>query len=130
MYLEERNCLNCDRIIKGRSDKKYCDDYCRNSSNNLKKFDENSIKGIYLRQLNINWKILDNILDDGVETVRIPKDRLLRQGYDFKFRTHEFTNSQGKKYIYCFDFGYLELEEDWVLVLRDIISKKPLQRFR
>ncbi|ERM82202.1 hypothetical protein P872_07285 [Rhodonellum psychrophilum GCM71 = DSM 17998] len=129
MYIEDKNCLNCNKIIRGRSDKKYCDDYCRNTFNNLKKFDENSSKGVYLRQLNINWKILDNILEDGVETVRIPKDRLLRQGYDFKFRTHEFTNSQSKKYIYCFDYGYLELEEDWVLVVRDLKSKRPLDRF-
>jgi len=130
MFEEAKTCSYCDKVIRGRSDKKYCDDYCRNSFNNLKRSDENCFMGIYIRQLKMNWKILDSVLEDGIETVRVPKDRLLRQGFDFKFRTHEFMNSSGKKYIYCFDYGYLGLDEDWVLVVREIKSKRPPDRFR
>lgn len=31
---ETATCLNCDKTLKGRTDKKFCDDYCRNSYNN------------------------------------------------------------------------------------------------
>ncbi len=29
-----KNCLACERPIKGRTDKKFCDDSCRNNYNN------------------------------------------------------------------------------------------------
>jgi predicted nucleic acid-binding Zn ribbon protein len=30
----ERLCLTCNKPLKGRTDKKFCDDYCRNNYNN------------------------------------------------------------------------------------------------
>ena len=37
MYLclmEKRECLECREPVKGRVDKKFCSDYCRNAYNN------------------------------------------------------------------------------------------------
>ena len=31
---EERACLDCGAVLRGRSDKKFCDDQCRNNYNN------------------------------------------------------------------------------------------------
>ena len=32
--MEQKLCLECGEQIQGRSDKKFCSDYCRNSHNN------------------------------------------------------------------------------------------------
>jgi hypothetical protein len=31
---ETKTCLFCEKPVKGRSDKKFCDDYCRAAYNN------------------------------------------------------------------------------------------------
>ena len=34
MRIEPKPCLSCSKPVKGRTDKKFCDDYCRNSYHN------------------------------------------------------------------------------------------------
>jgi len=41
-------CAHCQKPIKGRTDKKYCNDYCRNSFNNQVHSEHNN----YMRQIN------------------------------------------------------------------------------
>ena len=38
-----RHCLACGKTVKGRIDKKFCDDYCRNVYNNRTKSDDNAL---------------------------------------------------------------------------------------
>ena len=40
--LQTRLCGVCTRPLRGRSDKKFCNDYCRNTFNNRKKIKSNS----------------------------------------------------------------------------------------
>lgn len=119
MISEKKTCRYCEKPIRGRADKKFCDDYCRNSFNNqLKSYSSNNVRNIqnYLKK---NRNILENILIDGVETVKIPKDKLYGQGYQFKYHTHTYINKKGSTYYYCFDYGFLELENQWLLVVRN-----------
>ncbi len=118
MIPEKKNCQSCDKTIHGRADKRFCDDYCRNSYNNqLKSSSSNQVRNIqnYLKK---NRHILEKILDDGVETVKIPKEKLFGQGYHFKYHTHTYINPKGNIYFYCFEYGILELENGWLLVVR------------
>jgi predicted nucleic acid-binding Zn ribbon protein len=120
MIIEKKKCQSCGKTIHGRADKKFCDDYCRNTFNNLRRSgDDNEIRNV-TNKLRINRRILESILVDGVETVRVPKESLYRLGYHFKYHTHTYTNRKGQSYIYCFDYGYLELSEEWILVVRDM----------
>ena len=118
MFLEKKNCHYCGKLIHGRADKKFCDDYCRNSANNLKRNCDSPLVRNIVNCLKINRNILEGILADGVEKVRIPKDKLMRLGFYFGYHTHTFTNWKGDLYIYCFEYGYIELGEGWVLVVR------------
>ena len=43
---------------------------------------------------------------------------LIQKGYVFKYHTHTYTNHKGSIYYYCFDYGYLPLENNWFLVVR------------
>ena len=47
MDSEPRYCLNCNAEIKGRIDKRFCNDYCRNIyHNNLNKDSTNYIRNV------------------------------------------------------------------------------------
>ena len=59
---ESRKCLVCGKPLKGRSDKKFCDDYCRSSYNNdLKSAANNYIRNVN-NALGKNRRILESLL--------------------------------------------------------------------
>ncbi len=115
-----KTCLACAKPLKGRVDKKFCDDYCRNNYNNLQKAKGNYSS--YVRNINNsllkNRKILESILPATEETAKANKEKLLRLGFQFKYLTHLYITKSGKTYFYCYDYGYLPLDNDWYLVVR------------
>lgn len=115
-----RHCLFCDKRLRGRSDKKFCDDSCRNNYNNSRKTKDPHIG--YVRGINSvllkNRKVLESILREGEETAKATRERLLRLGFQFMHLTHLYTTRNGKVYYYCYDYGYLPLENDWYLVVK------------
>lgn len=117
---EVKSCLACGAPLKGRIDKKFCNDYCRNNYNNRQK--ARGSHSSYVRNINNtllkNRKILDSILTEGEETAKATKDKLQRLGFHFKYLTHTYTTKTGKTYFYCYDYGYLPLENDWFLVVK------------
>ena len=106
--------------MKGRVDKKFCDDYCRNNYNNQLK--AKSSHSNYVRNINNtllkNRKILEAILPNSEETAKANKDKLQRLGFHFKYITHTYGTKNGKTYFYCYDYGYLPLENDWYLIVK------------
>lgn len=115
---EMKLCLTCEKPIKGRTDKKYCDDYCRNNFNNqLKAGTTNLVRNIN-NALGKNRRILDSVLAPGDETTKITKEKLLQRGFQFKYITHVYNNKKGNTYYFCYDLGYLPLDNDWFLVVK------------
>ena len=43
---------------------------------------------------------------------RIAKAKLLSAGFNFNYHTNSYTTKSGKTYFFCYDQGYLELEND------------------
>ena len=111
-------CLSCNKVLKGRTDKKFCDDYCRNNFNNLLKGDNNN----YIRNINNalrkNRRILESLLPEQEDMAKANKDKLLHKEFQFKYYTHTYTNKKGNTYFFCYDYGYLPLENDWYLIVR------------
>lgn len=113
-----QNCLFCDRPVKGRTDKKYCNGYCRNNYNNqLKSRSTNTIRNINNRLIK-NRRILEEAIPEGEEMGKVHKDRLIEKGFLFKYMTHIYTNKNGQQYFFCYDLGYLPLDNDWFLVVK------------
>ena len=117
---QTKACLACGKPLKGRIDKKFCDDYCRNNYNNQQK-----AKGSHsslVRNINNallkNRKILESILPDEGETAKANKEKLTRLGFQFRYITHTYTTKTGKTYFYCYEYGYLPLENDWYLIVK------------
>ena len=115
-----KTCLACNKPLKGRIDKKFCDDYCRNNYNNRQKAKDsnNSLIRNINNALLKNRKILESILSGDEETAKANKEKLQRLGFQFKFITHIYTTKSGKTYFYCYDYGYLPLDNDWYLIVK------------
>ena len=116
----DKTCLAFGAVLRGRADKKFCNDYCRNNYNN-----EQKAKGgqsPLVRNINNallkNRKVLESILTHTEETAKASKDKLQRLGFQFRYLTHIYTTKTGKTYYYCYDYGYLPLENDWFLIVR------------
>ncbi|KAA9041493.1 hypothetical protein FW778_05565 [Ginsengibacter hankyongi] len=110
-------CLTCAKPVKGRTDKKFCDDYCRNNYNNqLKSGTTNLIRNIN-NALGKNRRILENFFGKE-DMTKTTKDKLLEKGFQFKYITNTYTNKKGNVYFFCYDLGYLPLENDWYLLVK------------
>jgi hypothetical protein len=113
-----KTCMACGKAVKGRSDKKFCDDFCRNVYNNeLKSGSNNYVRNIN-NALRKNRRILIEFLPVTDEIAKTTKDKLLNKGFQFKYFTHTLTNKKGSMYYFCYDYGYLPLENGWYLVVK------------
>ena len=112
-----KTCLECDTEIKGRIDKKFCSDYCRNAYNNkINKDSKNLLRNINNR-LRKNYRILDSFeLKDG--KTRTTKTRLLDKGFDFEYLTNLYTTKKGSTYYFVYDLGYLPLDNDYYMIVK------------
>ena len=115
---ELKTCLFCKKPVKGRSDKKFCDDYCRAAYNNdLKSASNNYIRNVN-NALGKNRRILESLLPEGEPTAKANQDKLLQLGFQFKYHTHQYTAKNGNNYFYCYEYGYLPLENNWFLIVK------------
>ena len=115
-------CLSCGSALHGRVDKKFCNDYCRNNYNNLQKTSRggNELVKSINKALLSNRNTLEGLMKEGEgkPSVNVNKEKLVRLGFQFKYLTHLYTTKAGKTYYYCYDYGYLPLENDWFLVVK------------
>ncbi|OIQ30888.1 MAG: hypothetical protein BM564_01360 [Bacteroidetes bacterium MedPE-SWsnd-G2] len=106
-------CLHCQKELKGRRDKIYCDVHCK-SAYQYKKSIEETPK-FYTKvdaQLKLNRKILKLFNKAGKATVRA--EVLKREGFDARFFTHYWKNHKGDTYLFAYEFGFLKRMEHGV----------------
>ncbi len=113
-----KHCLYCDKPLKGRIDKKFCNEFCRNTYNNLQKSVLTNYQRNVIHQLRKNRLVLENVLKDQL-IVNIQRQQLLSLGFHFAYRTHHYTNKLGKTYMYCFEYGYMSLDEENFLIVKN-----------
>lgn len=115
-----KTCLECEEKISGRTDKKFCSDYCRNSYNNRMNRDSKNLMRNVHNRLRKNYRILEKLNPTGKTTVQ--KSTLQREGFSFTYFTSLYTTQKGTVYYFVYDQGYLPLEKKnkYVLVKRDM----------
>lgn len=113
----KRKCQECGEVLRGRADKKYCSDHCRNAYNNkLNKDSKNLMRNIN-NKLRKNYRILDTFsLRDG--KTRTTRSTLLDKGFDFDYITHLYTTKKGTIYYFVYDLGYLPLENEAYMIVK------------
>jgi hypothetical protein len=112
-------CLACDRPIKGRIDKKFCDDSCRNNYNNRLNSDSTPVIRTINNILRRNRRILSEILRGSDKPEVVEKERLIAEGFHFEFFTELFTNDKEEVYYYCYDYGYRALEGEKYMAVKN-----------
>jgi hypothetical protein len=119
--MEKKVCLDCGEVIKGRSDKKFCNDICRNSYNNKLNSDTTN----YVRNVNNILRKNRRVLEENLkgETTTISKQKLIDKGFNFKYYTNQIVTKNNHTYVYCYEFGYLLLEKEMVLIVKRKESK-------
>ena len=115
----ERKCLACEKTLRGRIDKKFCDDYCRNNYNNQQRAIDSQYDKSIIAILKKNKQILSSLLKEE-EMVKTTRERLLTKGFQFKYHTHHYENKKGNIYVFCFEYGYLPLDNDWFLIVKRV----------
>ncbi|MFI5218609.1 MAG: hypothetical protein ACHQNT_03895 [Bacteroidia bacterium] len=114
---EVKVCLECGEPLKGRADKKFCDDQCRSNYNNKMNSDVTAEMRNINNILRKNRRILDSVVKaDGKG--KISKAKLQDKGFNFKYFTHTHTTQKGALYKLCYDYGYLPVENDFIVVIR------------
>lgn len=105
-----KKCPVCNADVKGRKDKIYCSETCKSSHQYENRTKNESFYLHVDRQLKINRKILKRYNHTGYTTLR--KEVLLQQGFDPRFFTHYWKNQKGQVYLFCFDYGFLEIKRE------------------
>ena len=109
--MKEKLCPECGSTIKGRADKKFCSDECRSSFNNTKNRNTNNMVRNVNATLKRNRDILISFNPNGKASVA--KTKLQNAGFNFSYHTNTYTTKSGKTYYFCYDQGYLDLENDY-----------------
>ncbi|WP_299223512.1 hypothetical protein [uncultured Aquimarina sp.] len=107
----KRNCAYCNEKLEGRVGKKFCSSYCRSAfyyQQNKEK--EDTLFKKIDKQLKKNRKILKGYNKAGLVTIR--KEKLLKEGFSPKYFTHYWKNSKGQVYLFCYEYGFLELKDN------------------
>lgn len=116
--MSPKKCLECEEPVKGRTDKKFCSDLCRNSYNNKQNSDANS----YVRNVNNilrkNRRIIEDLIHSNSETQKTTKNKLIEKGYHFGYHTNTHTTQKGATYYFCYEYGFLPLEHDYYFLVK------------
>ncbi len=113
---EEKYCLDCNQILHGRADKKFCNDQCRNNYNNQLNSDSYNMVRNINNILKRNRRILEELNPAGKNKTTLKK--LSAKGFNFDYITSVYQTQTGKKYNFCYDYGYLRLDGDEVLLVK------------
>lgn len=114
---DKKHCIVCGDEMTGRQDKRFCSDNCRSTHHNR----QNSNETNFVRKVNgvlrKNRRILASLNPDGKASLH--RDKLLENGFNFRYFTNEYVTRKGTVYRFVYDQGYTERENGYLtLVIR------------
>ncbi|RYZ92899.1 MAG: hypothetical protein EOP47_29885 [Sphingobacteriaceae bacterium] len=113
----EKTCLDCGNVIHGRADKKFCNDLCRNNYNNqLNSSTYNLVRNIN-NILRRNRRIMEEMNPSG--KTKTTREKMLVKGFDFEYFTSIYQTQNGSRYMFCYEYGYLLLDNDEILLVKN-----------
>lgn len=110
-------CLNCQHLLHGRTDKKFCNDYCRNAYNNSLYRDQNNLVRNISAAIKRNRRILQHALGNEPARRIYKKSEIAELGFDFGYQTHIKQTPKGNLIFYCFEYGYLITKNDRIKLI-------------
>ncbi len=112
----KNTCLFCGATLYGRSDKKYCDDLCRN--NHHRKNDEGTLMIVKKvnGMLSRNREILKSLSKSN--RTLVGKCELQNRGFDFELVTSVHKTKRNEEYRIVYDYAYKFVDENEVILIR------------
>ena len=125
MNLAQNKCLKCGKLVSGRSDKKFCDRYCRNTFNNQSKNEEELFISNINKIIRKNRRILKTLSPEGKAIVR--KEILDQLGFNYNIFSSLHKTKLGLYYL-NYDYGFRALidngkEKVQIIQKQDYMSK-------
>lgn len=123
--MKKKLCQECHAMLFGRSDKKFCDTYCKTAFHNkYNRSHHEKIKHIN-DLLKKNRQILKILVEAGI--TETPRLTLLNAGFHFQFFTHQLTDAHKFNVHYCYEYGYAETSADQIRILSDIHTENDFR---
>ncbi len=113
--MEKPICPECNEAFVGRIDKKFCSDQCRNTYNNRQNSNQNNFVRNTNNALRKNRRILMELNPN--DKAKVHKSKLIEKGFDFKLFTSIYQTQKGTTYYFCYEYGYLPLENDFYFLV-------------
>ena len=113
---EKRICLHCGDELRGRSDQKYCSDACRNAYHNTSQNDAAKFMRGINKTLRKNRSVLENLCP--FDKAKSNSEQLSASGFNFNYHTNIYTTKKGQVYTFCYNYGYLRLNENDIIIVK------------
>jgi hypothetical protein len=97
-------CRECGAELRGRSDKQFCSDMCRNAYHNKKKEKLDTIVLDINHILLGNYKIIKTLILKGENRITI--DAAIKMGFNFTYFTSVEMSVDREPHFLCYDIGY------------------------
>ncbi|OKS86116.1 hypothetical protein [Mucilaginibacter polytrichastri] len=121
---KENTCEHCNKPLFGRTDKRFCNDTCRNTFNRIKgekeKLQANENIPEVFRIIKKNYEILQQFSPDGIpsgERKMVLITELIQLGFNPKFHTSIWQDGDAI-WKFCFEKGWGFGEPDAYLIER------------
>lgn len=112
LFENQRFCLYCKSILKGRSDKKYCNLKCKNSYNNPIYRERQKIFKLEEKKLHKNRAALKMFYELSQDEKFIQIRPLFQEGFDPKYYIGTLRlNDTGETIYLVYDYAFLYDEE-------------------
>jgi len=109
--LAPNKCMKCGKPLSGRTDKKFCDAYCRNAYNNQHKSIDEQFISLVNSRIRHNRRILKTLSPEGKATIR--KEVLDQMGYDYRYFSGIFKTKANLYYL-VYDYAFSPIFEKGV----------------
>ena len=111
-------CKICKKEVKGRIDKIFCSVACKNEYHvKLRRANRRFTHKIDV-VLHRNRSILLEIMGKNATQIKVPRLKLDKKKFNYKYMTGYYINSRGKTYNYVYDFAWMEFSDNEILIIR------------
>jgi len=114
-------CMNCDRTLDGRPNRKFCTSTCKSRYHNKSAWEsrmiDKDIRKITGEAHDILWEnrnILVQLLEEGKE--QLTKDELEELGFEFNYMTNYTKRDSKSNFFHIYDCGYCFLDNENVKI--------------
>lgn len=102
----------------GRSDKIFCSINCKSYYHRqLRKVTRLATERID-EILHRNRSILLELTGKHKTQIKLNRIMLDKKKFNYRYHTHQSTNSKGKRYYHLYDFAWMEFSNDEILIIR------------